>query len=323
MALTHGSLFSGIGGFDLGFERAGIRTIWQVEIDAYCRRVLEKRFPHAKRHGDVRTVGKHNLEWVDVLSGGFPCQDISNAGKRAGIGGERSGLWSEYARIICELRPRYVVVENVAALLGRGIERVLGDLASIGYDAEWQSIRASDVGAPHRRERIWILAYPDTERRYGRADEAGRELGWPQQAFSAAGARRPVMANDTGERAGRLSVRPWRPLEAAADAEWSGEICDSTSTGFPHWTGAPLGEQSSIKEFERSDSDDDSNADGESQSGTAIPWGECNHWAVEPDVGRVAHGIPAGVDRLRGLGNAIVPQIAEWIGERIVQAEAA
>jgi len=179
MTLTHGSLFSGIGGFDLGFERAGIRTLWQVEIDAYCRRVLEKRFPHAKRHSDVRTAGKHNLEWVDIISGGFPCQDISNAGKRAGIDGERSGLWSEYARIICELRPRYVVVENVAALLGRGIERVLGDLAEIGYDAEWQSIRASDFGAHHRRERIWILAYSDSERRYGRADEAGRELGRP------------------------------------------------------------------------------------------------------------------------------------------------
>jgi len=138
--------------------------MWQVELDPYCRRVLEKHFPHAQRFDDVRTVGKHNLPWVDIISGGFPCQDISNAGKRAGIDGERSGLWSEYARIVRELRPRYVVVENVAALLGRGMERVLGDLAACGYDAEWQSIRASDVGAPHRRERIWIVAYPNGER---------------------------------------------------------------------------------------------------------------------------------------------------------------
>jgi DNA (cytosine-5)-methyltransferase 1 len=176
-ALTHGSLFAGIGGFDLGFERAGIKTVWQVEIDGYCRRVLARHFPHARRFDDIREcwggecgfaeTRKHYLRKVDVLSGGFPCQDISNAGKRAGIDGERSGLWSEYARLIRELRPRFVVVENVAALLGRGMERVLGDLAACGYDAEWQSIRASDVGAPHRRERIWIVAY-DSQSRSGR-----------------------------------------------------------------------------------------------------------------------------------------------------------
>jgi len=158
--LTHGSLFSGIGGFDLGFERAGIETTWQVEIEDYARRVLQRHFPRAQRFNDIRECGKHNLAPVDIVSGGFPCQDISNAGKRAGIDGERSGLWSEYARIIRELRPRYVVVENVAALLGRGMERVLGDLAACGYDAEWQSISAAHVGAPHLRERIWILAYP-------------------------------------------------------------------------------------------------------------------------------------------------------------------
>src|ERR1700678_1941479 len=116
--LTHGSLFSGIGGFDLGFERAGIKNVWQVEIDPYCQRVLAKQFPDAERFDDVRTVGRHNLKPVDIISGGFPCQDISTAGKRAGIAeGTRSGLWSEYARIIGELRPRFVVVENVAALL--------------------------------------------------------------------------------------------------------------------------------------------------------------------------------------------------------------
>ena len=132
--MTHGSLFSGIGGFDLGFQRAGIETLWQVEIDGYCRRVLARHFPGAERYEDVRSCGVRNLRAVDVISGGFPCQDISN-GKRAGIDGERSGPWSEYARIIRELRPRYVVVENVAALLGRGMERVLGDLAACGYDA--------------------------------------------------------------------------------------------------------------------------------------------------------------------------------------------
>jgi DNA (cytosine-5)-methyltransferase 1 len=157
---TVGSLFAGIGGFDLGFERAGFETVWQVEIDEYCRRVLERHFPRAERFGDIRECGKHNLKTVDVICGGFPCQDISAAGKRVGIGGERSGLWAEMFRVIGELRPRFAVVENVSDLLVRGIERVVGDLASIGYDAEWDSVRAHDVGAPHLRERVLIVAYP-------------------------------------------------------------------------------------------------------------------------------------------------------------------
>ena len=164
MKPTVGSLFAGIGGFDLGFERAGFETAWQVEIDPWCRKVLAKHFPSAERFEDVRTVGKHNLRAVDIICGGFPCQDISNAGLRAGIDGERSGLWSEYARIIGELRPRFVLVENVAALLGRGLGRVLGDLAALGYDAEWEIISAADVGAPHLRERVWVLAYTQGER---------------------------------------------------------------------------------------------------------------------------------------------------------------
>src|SRR5437868_5460774 len=116
-----GSLFSGIGGFELGFERAGMRVSWQVEQDAYCRAVLARHFPDAARFEDVREVGAQNLDPVDLICGGFPCQDLSSAGRGAGIDGARSGLWSEFARIVCELRPRYVVVENVPALLtGKG-----------------------------------------------------------------------------------------------------------------------------------------------------------------------------------------------------------
>ena len=157
--LTVGSLFAGCGGFDLGLERAGMRVIWQSEIDPYASAVLKKHWPDVPNHGDIRSIQAGNVERPDVLCGGFPCQDISNAGKRAGIDGERSGLWSEYARVIGELRPRYVIVENVAALLGRGLERVLGDLAALGFDAEWHCIPASAVGAPHRRDRLWIVAY--------------------------------------------------------------------------------------------------------------------------------------------------------------------
>lgn len=158
--LTFGSLFAGIGGFDLGLERAGMVCKWQVEIDDYARRVLAKHWPNVPRHGDVRTFPAAQGDWgVDVICGGFPCQDISNAGGKKGLAGERSGLWSEYARIIGVIRPAYVIVENVAALLARGMGEVLGDLASLGYDAEWHCIPAAAVGSPQFRDRVWIIAY--------------------------------------------------------------------------------------------------------------------------------------------------------------------
>ncbi|MDY6895180.1 MAG: DNA cytosine methyltransferase, partial [Thermotogota bacterium] len=157
--ITFGSLFAGIGGFDLGLERAGMECKWQVEIDPFCQKVLAKHWPEVKKYEDVRKVGKHNLEPVDLICGGFPCQDISNAGSRLGLAGKRSGLWAEYYRIICELRPRFIVVENVSALLVRGFGVVLGDLATCGYNAEWQCFPAAYFGAPHPRDRVFIVAY--------------------------------------------------------------------------------------------------------------------------------------------------------------------
>lgn len=158
--LTFGSLFSGIGGMDLGLERAGFQVEWQVEIDDYAQKVLTRHWPNVARFRDVRDCGAHNLKSVDLIAGGFPCQDISFAGKGAGLQGARSGLWYEFARIICEIRPRYILVENVAALLHRGMGDVLATLASFGYDAEWQVLSASKFGAPHLRERCFIIAYP-------------------------------------------------------------------------------------------------------------------------------------------------------------------
>jgi DNA (cytosine-5)-methyltransferase 1 len=207
---TLGSLFSGIGGFELGFERAGFKTAWQVEIDPYCREVLEKNFPHAERFGDIRECGRNNLKPVDVVLGGFPCQDVSNAGKRAGIYGEQSGLWGEMLRIVGELRPRYVVVENVAALLGRGMSRVLGDLSEIGYDAEWEVISAADVGAPHLRERVWIAAYNSSvglgKGWAGRSD-TGRK-GESQQSLQVADAHIFPMVRAS---IARKECDPWLP----------------------------------------------------------------------------------------------------------------
>jgi DNA (cytosine-5)-methyltransferase 1 len=156
-------LFSGIGGFSLGLERAGMRTVAFCEIDPYCRKVLAKHWPGVPCYDDVRSLTAERLRAdgiaADVICGGFPCQDISRAGKLAGIGGSQSGLWEEYARVVRELRPKYVIVENVSDLLGRGIGRVLGDLESLGFDAEWHCIPASAVGFTHTRERVWIIAH--------------------------------------------------------------------------------------------------------------------------------------------------------------------
>jgi len=170
-------LFSGIGGFSLGLERAGMTTVAFCEIDPFCRRVLAKHWPGVPCYDDVCALTADRLRAdgidVDVICGGFPCQDISVAGKGAGLAGERSGLWREYARLIGEIRPRYVIVENVAALLYRGLGDVLGDLAALGYDAEWHCIRAARVGLPHYHDRLWIIAHSQHE------GWEGLEPQWP------------------------------------------------------------------------------------------------------------------------------------------------
>ena len=160
--LTHGSLFSGIGGFELGAEMAQIETLWNCEIEDFQGKILSKRFPYAKRYKDItKTEG---LRYVDIISGGFPCQDISVAGKRKGINGERSGLWSEMFRIIREIGPKYVIVENSPALTISGLEQVLCDLSKVGYDAEWQCISNYAFGYPHKRERLYLIAYSNKVR---------------------------------------------------------------------------------------------------------------------------------------------------------------
>lgn len=161
MALTFGSLFTGIGGFDLGFERAGMHCLWQCEIDRYCSQVLDRHWPDVTRYEDVKTITRNNTETVDVICGGFPCQDVSVAGKRAGLAGERSGLWSEFVRIIDELKPGWVVIENVPGLLssnrGRDFETVIGTLVKFGYGVSWRIFDAQFFGVPQRRRRVFIV----------------------------------------------------------------------------------------------------------------------------------------------------------------------
>lgn len=177
--LKVGSLFSGAGLCDLGLSRAGFRHQWFCEIDPFCRSVLARHWPDIPLYEDVNTLKGSELPPVDVLCGGFPCQDVSQGGKHAGIKkGTRSGLWLEYARLIGEIRPRYVIIENVRGLLARGIEIVLQDLAEIGYDAEWEVLSAAALGAPHRRERVFVVAFP-----HGNGPDPERRLLSPLQGM--------------------------------------------------------------------------------------------------------------------------------------------
>ena len=163
-------LFSGIGGFSLGLERAGMRTVVFCEIEPYCQRVLAKHWLGVPCFGDIRTV-KFERGMADVVTAGFPCQDISHAGNAAGLSGARSGLWWQVRRAIRLVRPRYAILENVAALLSRGMGTVLGSLAALGYDAEWHCIPLGHVGSPHERDRIWIVAHTHEA---GQQDYEGR-----------------------------------------------------------------------------------------------------------------------------------------------------
>jgi len=160
--MKFGSLFTGVGGFDLGLERADFECAWQVERDPHCLEVLAEHYPNVERYTDVRTVGKHNLKPVDVICGGFPCQDVSIAGKRAGLAGERSGLWSEFARIIDELEPKWVVIENVPGLLssnrGRDFATVIRWLAERRYGVAWRILDSQYFGVAQRRRRVFIVA---------------------------------------------------------------------------------------------------------------------------------------------------------------------
>ena len=158
--LRVGSLFAGIGGLELGLESTGhYETVWQVEIDDYARKVLAKHWPDVRRHDDVCTFPTDDDWECDVICGGFPCQDLSYAGKGAGLDGKRSGLFYELARVVSEVGPRYVILENVAALLTRGMGDVLGTMASLGYDCQWHCIPATYVGAPHIRDRVFIICH--------------------------------------------------------------------------------------------------------------------------------------------------------------------
>jgi len=293
--LTLGSLFAGIGGFDLGFERAGFETVWQVEIDEYCRRVLEKHFPRAERFGDIRECGAHNLKRVDVICGGFPCQPFSSAGQRLGTADDRH-LWPEMLRVISALRPDFVVAENVAGFIaledGRILDQVYSDLESEDYELlPPLMVPAASFGAWHRRDRIWICAHSLRSTRGTEPKQQQEDRAAVTRRVCAHGA--DTKSNGCGSRRAEPArfIGRSKPDYAAAHAG------HASIAGLPDWAGGEMGQPSPLTEFER-------------------PGGR----EIERDFRGVAHGVSRRVDRLRGLGNAVVPQIAQWIAERIKES---
>jgi DNA (cytosine-5)-methyltransferase 1 len=282
-------LFAGIGGFTLGLERAGFETVAFCEIEPYPQKVLAKHWPGVPIYLDVRELNNERLKsdgihGIDVITGGFPCQDISGAGKQAGIGeGTRSGLWSEVARLIDDIQPRYAIMENVTALIsgdsGRWFGRVLGDLAEIGYDAEWHCISASELGAHHHRDRVWIIAYPNLSRR--------------EQSYK-------NMENKPSKQSNSVCIQPRK------DTVFPNAL-RSRLQGHRKPRVGNEGIQQKTKPVFSSDI----------KGSVKEPY-----WTHEPGVGRVVDGVSSRSHRIKGLGNAVVPQIPELIGRAIMQHEA-
>lgn len=375
-------LFSGIGGFSLGLERAGFRTVAFCEIEPYPRAVLAKHWPGVPIYEDIRTLSADVLERdgiaVDAICGGFPCQDLSFAGKRAGIEGARSGLWSEYARLIGEIRPRVAIMENVTGLLSAGMGRVLGDLAALGYDAVWDCVPASALGAPHRRDRVWIVAYAKRpewrtvsqacdglagknslpQRQEGpsrlgingqdvahaqseRRGEAGRDSERPTERIASGGevlahankhgksvgtvnaeARRmqaPVANTDNtgleGRQRASLSERPGERIAGAG----STPIRNPSSEGLSDGTERAMGEPGAQPEPERPSRREPECRLGGVAHGLS-DWVDASAWLEEPEgVPRVIKGQEHRAHRLKGLGNAVVPQVVEAIGRAVME----
>lgn len=271
MKLKMLDLFSGIGGFSLGLEKSGvIETVAFCEIDEHCRKVLHKHWPGVLKFKDIKDLKPMEGDY-DIICGGFPCQDISVAGQKKGITNEtRSGLWYEYKRIIKEVKPRFVIIENVRNLLNSGLAIVIKDLHEIGYDCEWEIISARSVGACHLRERIWIVAYP----KYIRQVQCEYEA---RQEWSSARHSEEIFK---GSCFGTTSSDNFRFWPSFATEEEKSEWWTKATASFSDW------------------------------------------WKIESDICRVDDGLSKQLDkgrvnRIKQLGNSIVPQIAEIIGNRI------
>lgn len=310
-----GSLFSGIGGFDLGLERAGMRIEWQVENNNWCREVLKKHWPQVPCHYDITTIDWRDIPRVDLVCGGFPCQPFSLAGKQRGKADDRY-LWPEVVRCLDALRPTWFVGENVPGIINLVLDQVCADLESLGYTVWPVCVPACAVDAPHQRQRVWILAHYVS-------GEDHRKRGISERGRDSMGRDRQTSQQD---------IRKASPNSTHGCSE---DVAHTECTGSQRYRGeCGLGEGGEEVEacggYDVADADHERLSQSESQPcqertnrtsvrprATGESW-----WSVEPELGRVAHGVPRRVDRLRGLGNAVVPQVAEEIGRMILEVSA-
>ena len=289
-------LFSGIGGFALAAQwRWGdnLNIVGFCEIEKYAQKVLKKNFPNVPIYEDITKLDGTQFKDIDLITGGFPCQDISIAGKGKGLIDEetrkktRSGLWSEMYRIISEIRPKFAIIENVPMLTIRGGTRVIADLAKIRYDAEWQIIGANNVGAWHRRKRIWIVAYPGCKHGKGKK----------------------VLQEHEEQNRQRDAIKFERSTKCNRE-----RVTERTKKAFKKNIFNTSGNRRIQEQFhskaERKEKRSLSRKHNRTNATRRITKKPGGYWNAEPNVGRVANGIPNRVDRLRGLGNAIVPQVA-------------
>jgi DNA (cytosine-5)-methyltransferase 1 len=323
-----------------------MNVIWQSEIDPYGCRVLKKHWPEVVNHGNIKEINWGDVVRPDIICGGYPCQPFSTAGKRNGTDDPRH-LWPWVREAISELRPKYAILENVRGHVSLGLNVVLGEMASIGYDAEWQIVSAASVGAPHRRDRVIIAAYPRKQLEHGRghfnSQSALRQGQAVQEPVSGSNS---LSANTIGQLANPDSLGHLRRQSQIFTTErWlnalsligscSTDVANTDSIGL-EGQGAEqqtTGIARSCKNSWEPMADNDSERDGVIRSQGAAREArqfrghnsgreEANvsreWWQVEPDVGRVANGVPSRVDRLRGLGNAVVPQVAELVGRMVI-----
>ena len=291
-------LFSGIGGFSLGLERAGMKTIAFCEIEPFCRKVLNKHWPDVPVFDDIRNMSADDLpEKPDLICGGYPCQPFSVAGKQRGEKDDRH-LWPEMYRIIQSCRPTWVIAENVAGHISMGLDQVLFDLEAAGYEAQPFVIPACGLNAPHKRERVWIVGYAEHD------GSSGDALGSLHHKAANSGSPQPETSVES-EGTGEPSVHGEVAAELPEDSNGSEAVADCRSSRVQ--AGIPEQKQRQERKPEKS------NYRGHRLNG----WTGNSIWSTEPAVGRVVDGFPGRVDRIKSLGNAVVPQIPELIGRAI------
>ena len=328
-------LFSGIGGFSLGLESTGgFETIAFCEVEKYPLEILNKHWPNVPVYNDIKELTYERLKEdnliPDVITGGFPCQDISCAGKGKGIKAERSGLWSEMFRLIRDVRPTWAIIENVSTLRSKGLTLVLQNLSSIGYYAEWHCIPASAIGANHQRDRIWIVAHPYSKRDKSFIREEisrWKNEATPNPKFSSRSERGDSLFSDIStEEVGNTNSEQVKLLFNGSSVEGStettpeGELHSSdTSSNRPNNMVANSNSERLQGHSEELGGFCEVRTQETPRLLSGIP--RADFWAVEPNVGRVAHGVPSRVDRLKCLGNSVVPQIPQMIGFQILEIE--